>query len=209
MSERPPRAKSWRRAHNPGSWIRRWRRGVEGAGSHPAHDPRRDVGLLVFVHQSLRSRNLPNLRGRRPLRVRRPDASGGAPVPRTTLGGRGAVIPDAAKLWRPMLVLGALNAALPYFTISWGTQSFPAAPPPYSTPPSRSSPSYSPSSCPPSPPNASALLASSAFCSAHSVSACSSAASTASMVARPSPERALCSSGLQGTPPETSTPAAR
>lgn len=125
------------------------------------------------------------------------------------LSGAGAVIPDAAKLWRPMLVLGALNAALPYFTISWGTQSFPAAPPPYSTPPSRSSPSYSPSSCPPSPPNASALLASSAFCSAHSVSACSSAASTASMVARPSPERALCSSGLQATPPETSTPAAR
>ena len=42
------------------------------------------------------------------------------------LSGTAAVIPSAAKLWRPMLVLGALNAALPYFTISWGTQFLPS-----------------------------------------------------------------------------------
>ncbi len=35
-------------------------------------------------------------------------------------------IPQAARLWRPLLVLGLFNAALPFFVISWGTQFLPS-----------------------------------------------------------------------------------
>lgn len=40
--------------------------------------------------------------------------------------GEPGVIPQAAKLWRPLLLLGVFNAALPYFVISWGTQFMPS-----------------------------------------------------------------------------------
>lgn len=33
---------------------------------------------------------------------------------------------QTARLWRPLLVLGVLNAALPYFVIAWGTQFLPS-----------------------------------------------------------------------------------
>ena len=42
------------------------------------------------------------------------------------LSGGGAAIPQVARLWRPLLVLGFLNAALPFFVISWGTQFLPS-----------------------------------------------------------------------------------
>lgn len=42
------------------------------------------------------------------------------------LGERRGVIPQAARLWRPLLLLGVFNSALPYFVISWGTQFMPS-----------------------------------------------------------------------------------
>ena len=41
-------------------------------------------------------------------------------------GERTGAIPQAARLWRPLLVLGLFNAALPFFVISWGTQFLPS-----------------------------------------------------------------------------------
>lgn len=41
-------------------------------------------------------------------------------------GERTGAIPQVARLWRPMLVLGLFNAALPFFVISWGTQFLPS-----------------------------------------------------------------------------------
>ncbi len=35
-------------------------------------------------------------------------------------------IPHVVRLWRPLLVLGFFNAALPFFVISWGTQFLPS-----------------------------------------------------------------------------------
>jgi len=42
------------------------------------------------------------------------------------VGERTGAIPRAARLWRPLLVLGLFNAALPFFVISWGTQFLPS-----------------------------------------------------------------------------------
>jgi drug/metabolite transporter (DMT)-like permease len=41
-------------------------------------------------------------------------------------GERTGAIPQVARLWRPLLILGLLNAALPFFVISWGTQFLPS-----------------------------------------------------------------------------------
>jgi drug/metabolite transporter (DMT)-like permease len=41
-------------------------------------------------------------------------------------GERTGAIPQVARLWRPLLVLGLFNAALPFFVISWGTQFLPS-----------------------------------------------------------------------------------
>jgi drug/metabolite transporter (DMT)-like permease len=41
-------------------------------------------------------------------------------------GKRTGAIPQATRLWRPLLVLGLFNAALPFFVISWGTQFLPS-----------------------------------------------------------------------------------
>lgn len=45
---------------------------------------------------------------------------------RSTESGEGRILVQAARLWRPMLVLGASNAVVPYFVISWGTQFMPS-----------------------------------------------------------------------------------
>ncbi|MDQ4127480.1 MAG: DMT family transporter [Actinomycetota bacterium] len=39
---------------------------------------------------------------------------------------RTGAIPQVARLWRTLLVLGFFNAALPFFLISWGTQFLPS-----------------------------------------------------------------------------------
>ena len=41
------------------------------------------------------------------------------------LAGEGA-IPQVARLWKSLLVLGFFNAAMPFFVISWGTQFLPS-----------------------------------------------------------------------------------
>lgn len=41
-------------------------------------------------------------------------------------GERTATLPQVARLWRPLLILGLFNAALPFFVISWGTQFLPS-----------------------------------------------------------------------------------
>jgi drug/metabolite transporter (DMT)-like permease len=41
-------------------------------------------------------------------------------------GGGTGTIPQVVRLWRPLLVLGFFNAALPFFLISWGTQFLPS-----------------------------------------------------------------------------------
>lgn len=40
--------------------------------------------------------------------------------------GETALLRDVARLWRPLLVLGFFNAALPFLVISWGTQFLPS-----------------------------------------------------------------------------------
>ncbi len=42
------------------------------------------------------------------------------------VGERTDAIPQVARLWRSLLVLGFFNAALPFFVISWGTQFLPS-----------------------------------------------------------------------------------
>jgi drug/metabolite transporter (DMT)-like permease len=41
-------------------------------------------------------------------------------------GERTATLPQVARLWRSLLILGLFNAALPFFVISWGTQFLPS-----------------------------------------------------------------------------------
>lgn len=45
---------------------------------------------------------------------------------RGTDNGNAGILVQAARLWRPLVVLGVLNAALPYFAIIWGTQFMPS-----------------------------------------------------------------------------------
>lgn len=45
---------------------------------------------------------------------------------RTSGSGDGRILVQAARLWRPLLILGVFNAAVPYFVISWGTQFMPS-----------------------------------------------------------------------------------